>query len=163
MLREIKPKTTIIFLGNPIFKDDKIGLILGARLKERLEENFKCKVEILEKVGFQLIDYVEGFDTVIVVDSIKTGEHDPGDIVVFRGENLKSTAPLTPHYSGIPETLQLMKALGLRCPKKFYMLCVEVVDPYTISEELTPTIKERLDDITCRVYREIGKLLESQE
>lgn len=160
MLRETNSKTIILFLGNPIFSDDKVGLLIGEELKSKLE-SLGFKVEVLERTGFNIIDYIEGFDTAIIVDSIKTGRYRPGEVVVFKVEDFKPTAPTTPHYSGIPEAIELMKALGLKCPIRTYVIAVEVEDPYTISENLTPPLEKVLERVKMRVYEEILRLLRS--
>lgn len=144
----------VLFVGNGILADDRIGLVVGETLKDRLiaEGN---DVEIVEKTGFSLLDYLEGRERVVVVDSVKTGNHKVGDIVVLRAGDLKSDAPFTSHSGGIPESIELMKRLDLAPPKDFSILGIEVEDPYTISFSMSEKLQRELPSITQRLHRSI--------
>ncbi len=154
-----KPNTLILFLGNPLFSDDKIGLVLGEKLRDQLV-SLGLSVEIAVKTGFAIIDYMEGYDRVIIVDAIHTGKLRPGEVVVLPEDSIKGTSLLIPHYTGIPEALKTMRALGLSAPRKVFLIGVEVVDPYTISDKMTPEITGKLDEIIEDVKKEIISLLE---
>ncbi|MCS7130060.1 MAG: hydrogenase maturation protease [Archaeoglobaceae archaeon] len=147
----------ILFLGNPIYSDDRIGLIVGEKLKNRFEEE-GFEVEILEKSGYNLVDYIAGQEIVFVVDSI-VGE--VGEVVLIENlEDLKILFPRSPHYSGLPESLELMKALNL-APKNFFVIGICVKDPFTISDKMSPELEEIVDFVAERVYNCI-KLLHLQ-
>ncbi|MDI9609780.1 MAG: hydrogenase maturation protease [Archaeoglobales archaeon] len=136
-------------MGNPIYSDDRIGLIVGEKLKEKLEaEGFEVK--ILERMGYTLIDYIAGHETVFVVDSIKGKV---GEIVLIDNlEDLKIRFSKSPHYAGLPETIELMKALNLSVPKKLVVIGIGVKNPYTISEKMSPELELMLESIASEVY-----------
>jgi Ni,Fe-hydrogenase maturation factor len=67
-------KKLVLFLGSSILGDDRVGLVVGEMLKKRLE-SAGYEVEILEKSGFSLIDYLENREEVVIVGSVKTGKH----------------------------------------------------------------------------------------
>jgi len=141
----------ILFLGNSLYAEDRIGLLVGEILKGRLEaEGFE--VEILERIGYSLIDYIAGKDSVIIVDSI-IGEY--GEVKLI--EDLKSFAafsPKSPHYAGLPEAIELIKALNLPIPERILVLGIGVRDPYSIGE-IPPELNARVGDIAEKVHREI--------
>jgi hydrogenase maturation protease len=141
----------ILFLGNSLYAEDRIGLLVGEILKGRLEaEGFE--VEILERIGYSLIDYIAGKDSVIIVDSI-VGEY--GEVKLI--EDLKSFAafsPKSPHYAGLPEAIELIKALNLPIPERILVLGIGVRDPYSIGE-IPPELNARVGDIAEKVHREI--------
>ncbi len=155
-------KTLILFLGNPIFSDDKIALILGENLKGLLESE-GYNVEIVEKTGFSLLDYLENQEEVVIVDSIRTGKHEVGEIVPVRLEDFIQFAPLTTHYVGIPEALELMRQLDLNPPKQVHVLGVEVEDPYTISEEMSNKLKGKLIQLCREIHSTILSYAETNE
>jgi hydrogenase maturation protease len=155
----MKGKTLVLFLGNPLLSDDRIGLELGMRLKERLEQRgYEVKLE--EKAGLALLDYLWDRDEAIIVDSIKTGSHQVGEVFTPSVEELGTTTVVSSHYVGIPETLHLLKALDLNLQCHVHIIAVEVDEPYTISEELSKDLRENLEEITEEVYYEITQLLE---
>ncbi len=145
----------VLFLGNSIYAEDRIGLLVGEILKEKLQAD-GFEVEILESIGYTLIDYIVGKDFVIVVDSI-IGEY--GEVT--RIEDLKNLAirsPKSPHFAGILEAIELMKALNLSVPNRILVLGIGVRNPYVIGD-LSPELFEKLEDIAKRVYCEIRNTL----
>ncbi len=142
----------ILFLGNSLYAEDSIALLVGEILKERLEaEGFE--VEILERIGYSLIDYIAGRDSVIIVDSM-IGEY--GEVIVLEDLNAFAIrSPKSPHYAGLPEAIELMRALNLSPPQRILIVGIGIRDPYTIGE-IPPELNARVGDIAERVYSEIG-------
>jgi len=149
-------RVQIIFLGNILYSDDKIGIIIGSKLKDKLQ-NLGCNVEILESIGYTLIDYLEGYDIAIIVDSIKTNKHPVGSVLLFEDEDFKS-APTSPHYAGLPEALEIMRELGIKIPKT-YIIAIEVKDPYTVSNDISSELKTKLNYVVSRVFELIVDIL----
>jgi hydrogenase maturation protease len=150
-------KLLVLFLGNPILGDDKIGLVLGEMLKPMLESEGH-EVEILEKTGFSLIDYLENRRAAVIVDSVKTGKHEVGEIVTIRPEDFQRYAPFTSHYVGIPEALKMMKQLDLNPPEHVHILGIEVEDPYTVSEEMSQKLTERLNELSEGIHKNVSSI-----
>jgi hydrogenase maturation protease len=147
-------KLLVLFLGNPILSDDKIGLVIGEMLKLILESEGH-EVEILEKTGFSLIDYLQNQRVAVIVDSVKTGKHEVGEIVAIKPEDFHYYAPFTSHYVGIPEALKVMTQLDLNPPQHVHILGIEVADPYTVSEEMSHELAERLDKLSEDIHKHI--------
>jgi hydrogenase maturation protease len=150
-------KLLVLFLGNPILADDKIGLVLGEMLKPMLESEGH-EVEILEKAGFSLIDYLENRRDAVIVDSVKTGKHEVGEIVTIKPEDFKQYAPFTSHYVGIPEALKMMRQLDLNPPEHIHILGIEVEDPYTVSEEMSRKLTEKLNELSEVIHKSISSI-----
>ncbi len=146
----------ILFLGNAMLSDDRIGLMLGEMLKEKLESEGH-EVEILEKTGFSLVDYLENKDEAVIVDSVMTGRHQVGQVVSLNLDDLQQYAPFTSHYVGIPETLRLMRQLDLNPPTRLRILGIEVEDPYTISEKISDKLASRLNELAQEIHKMIGE------
>jgi hydrogenase maturation protease len=145
----------ILFLGNAMLSDDRIGLMLGEMLKEKLESEGH-KVEILEKTGFSLVDYLENRDEAVIVDSVMTGRHQVGQVVSLNLDDFQQYAPFTSHYVGIPEALALMRQLDLNPPTRLRILGIEVEDPYTISEKISDKLASRLNELAQEIHKMIG-------
>jgi hydrogenase maturation protease len=145
-------KPLVLFLGNRILADDRIGLIIGEMLKERLESEGK-DVEVLEKIGYSLLDYVEGRESVIIVDSVVTGRHGIGEVVTLRPDDLQRFSPSSSHYAGLPELLSLMKELDLVPPLNFRVIGIEVEDPYAVSTKISRKLETEMNRIAEKVHR----------
>jgi hydrogenase maturation protease len=152
-------KPLVLFLGNSILRDDRIGLVLGEMLKAKLESQGH-EVQILEKTGFSLIDCLENRQEAIIVDSVKTGKHEVGEILAIRLEDFQQCAPLTSHYVGIPEALEIMRQLDLNPPENIHILGIEVEDPYAISEEMSRNLTERLDELSEKLHKRISSIVD---
>src|SRR3990172_3705635 len=69
----------ILALGNDIMGDDAAGLIAARELKKV----FGSAVDIFEvsSAGFSLIDILEGYRKVLILDSIPSGNKSEGSII----------------------------------------------------------------------------------
>ena len=123
-------------------------------MKERLESE-GYEVEILEKTGFSLVDYLENRDEAVIVDSVMTGKHQAGQVVPLSLDDFQQHAPFTSHYVGISEALQLMRQLDLNPPRHLRILAIEVEDAYTISENISEKLKGRLNDLAQEIHKMI--------
>lgn len=150
----------IIFLGNAILSDDRIGLIVGEILRERLESE-GYQVEILEKTGFSLIDYLENTEDTVIVDSVRTGKHQVGQVVSLSLDDFQQYAPFTSHDVGISEALRLMRKLDLNPPRHLRILGIEVEDPYTISENMSEKLTGRLSELAQEIHKMISSTIHS--
>lgn len=153
----MKKKTLVLFLGNSLFSDDRIGLELGDRLKERLQKK-GYEVEVTEKSGLTLLDHMEKSNEVIIVDSIRTMKHPVGMVLTPSIEEFDTLSVFSPHYAGIPETLKILKALDLNPNCSIQIVAIEVEDPYTVSAELGEKLKGKVDELEQEVYKKITQL-----
>lgn len=142
-------KITVLFLGNPIFSDDAIGIEVGKRLIDDLKK-LGIDVHILERTGLSLIDYMLGYDLVIIVDSFKSNQRSPGEVIL--SDVLHFSLPIfSPHYAGVSEALMLSQTLGMK-NDSIYIIAIEVYDPYTVGEGLSREITDKIEKITSDVY-----------
>ncbi len=148
----------VLFIGNSLFKDDRIGLIIGEKLKPILE-NEGFDVEVLERTGLTLIDYIQDREHVIIIDSINTSKYPVGEIIEVDVNYLQASSIWSPHYMGLPETLRLMQALGFNLPRKLYIIGIEVTDVYTISEEISEELTRKIEEISTKIYEKVKNLL----
>jgi hydrogenase maturation protease len=144
-------KPLILFLGNSILSDDRIGLIIGERLRQRLESKGN-EVQVLEKSGVSLIDHIEGRDQVIIVDSVQSVGKRAGEIVTLTLDDLLRDPPMSSHYLGLPESMRLMDSLGLESPKQFRILGIVVDNPLTVSEDISENLEVELPKLEHEVH-----------
>lgn len=146
----------MLFLGNPLLSDDRIGLELGTLLKDMLEER-GFDVVIVEKMGLTLLDYIQERDLVFLVDSVKTGKHPVGTVFMCTIDQFPAPSTFSPHYAGLPEVLSLLKILNTVC--EVQVIAIEVKDPYTIGEQLSLEVKEKLRELAERVYNILNRFI----
>lgn len=140
-----------IFLGNSIFFEDKIGIVVGRVLKEGLERK-GFEVEILEKAWIQLLDVVSGVKELVIVDSIVVErEEDVGkvfivDINSFRGSHVKA-----PHTLSLADVLSILRMYNLEVPEKILVIGIGIQDTLTLSEDLSDRLKDKIEEICSEI------------
>ncbi len=142
-----------VFLGNSLFGDDGIALLVAAMLKEKLQsEGFE--VHAVERTGFALLDYLEGYKDAIIIDSVGSGNVSPGHVQTYSLEDFKLVKQASPHFAGVPEALELMDTLHLRVPA-VKIIGISIRDPYILSDTLSEELNTGINAIAGQVYEEI--------
>ncbi|MCS6965099.1 MAG: hydrogenase maturation protease [Thermoflexus sp.] len=148
-------KILILGLGNDLLSDDGVGLLAVRALREELGEI--GEVELVESPlsGLALLDLLIGYDRVILIDAVQTGQAPPGTIWRWRVEELGSVRAPSPHYAGLPEMLAVARALQIPFPERIEIYAMEVADPLTIGGDLTPAVREALPELVRQVREQV--------
>jgi len=149
-------KTLLLGLGNPVLKDDAVGLRVVRALGERVTRD---KVDVQESsfANIDVLDFVDAYDRLIIVDSIKTEGGNPGDLYRLNLEDFRSTLHLScPHDINLATALELGKRLGLRIPGEIGIYAIEVEDNQTFCETCSPQVEEAIP----RIVDEIAQIEE---
>jgi hydrogenase maturation protease len=146
-------RRTVVFMGNSIFGDDQIGLVVGRMLRKRLA-GLGFDVQIVERTGYALLDCLEGYNSAVVVDSVSTGAHPVGAVLSYKPEYFTLPSIGVPHLAGVPEAAQLLKELNMGAPN-LAIIGINVEDPYALSESLSDSLERAKDCISQEVYARI--------
>ncbi len=148
----------ILFLGigSPIMCDDAVGL----RVVKEIEEMHLPQVSTVEACasGLDLIEVMLDYQKVIIVDAIMNTPNPPGTVMTLTPADFSASVHGTnPHEANIATTIELGKALEpQRMPKEIFFVAIEVVDVYTVSENLTPPVEEAVEK-AVRVVEDLIK------
>jgi hydrogenase maturation protease len=159
----MKQKIGIIGLGNPLRRDDGIGLLLLQHLqaqKKKLPKN----IEYIDggTSGMNLLHLLAQFDAVMLIDAVDF-KGKPGDVRVFSLEDIQSQKKpmiLSTHDSDFLNILRLSQELK-ELPET---LVIFGVQPRDVSHGigLSKDIEIILDDLYLKVQKEIQNLINSQ-
>lgn len=144
-------RTLVLGLGNDILRDDAVGLRVAGAVRRRLEGNATVDVIEVCEMGLALLDLIVGYERLVIVDSIQTGQSQPGTIHVFDASQVKTRRNGAPHFLGVGETLALGRHLGLDMPERVEVIAVEVEDPFTLGTELTPAVVRAVEPAVAKV------------
>ncbi len=137
----------ILGLGNSILRDDRIGLDV-ARLVHKGLEHRDCDLIESQIVGANILDFISGYKTLIVIDAIKTKNGKDGDVYQLSLDDMpKQKQSNSPHNVGLYWTIQMGRKLGMDVPDTIRIYAIEVNDPFNFGEELTDTMKKLLPKI----------------
>jgi hydrogenase maturation protease len=151
----------LLGLGNDILTDDGVGLHVVRELGHKFAGQPTIDVRETTEMGLALLDFITGYRTVVIVDSIQTGKAPPGVLHELDPSTLTQLSGRTPHFLGVSETLALGRQLGLAMPEQVKIFAIEVEDPFTLGTTLTPTLRSALPGITERVAVALQELAQS--
>ena len=113
-----QPATLILGLGNPLRGDDGVGPFV---VKALLDRGLPQGVKALDagSGGLALLQIMEGWDRVLVVDAADVGRQ-PGQFVRFRPDQAElgqRSDGLSFHETGLADALTLARALDQPLPE----------------------------------------------
>ena len=153
------PRLLLLGLGNDILTDDAVGLHVVHELQRELAGHPAIDFRETTEMGLALLDFITGYRTVAIMDSIQTGNAAPGFLHELDATALTQLTGRTPHFVGVSETLALGKQLGLTMPEQVRVFAIEVEDPFTLGTALTPALQAALPGIVVRIRTALQPLL----
>jgi hydrogenase maturation protease len=145
-------KTLVLGMGNTILTDDGVGIEIARSLKER-----KPELEVVEtsEAGLALLDFIVGYDRLIIVDSVKTEEGKPGELYKIELGALRPTSHLTSlHGVDMATAFELGRKLGYHMPQRVSLYAVEVKDNTSFGEECTEEVGGKISLISEQIIGE---------
>lgn len=145
-------KTLVLGMGNTILTDDGVGIEIARSLKER-----KPEIDVVEtsEAGLALLDFIVGYDRLIIVDSVKTEEGKPGELYKIEMGEIKPTSHLTSlHGVDMATAFELGQKLGYHMPQQVSLYAVEVKDNTSFGEECTEEVGEKISLISEQIIGE---------
>ena len=149
----MKP-TLIICLGNPLMRDEGIGIRLASELLNHVAHSPDVEVMDLGTGGLSAIHAIKGRKKVIFVDCAVMGQ-EPGTMIRFTPEQVRSEKVLmrySLHESDLLNTLELSRRLG-ECPEDIVIFGIE---PREISdgEGLTNALENNIQQYVQTILQE---------
>lgn len=116
-------------------------------------------VDVVEtgEAGLALLDHLEGYDRALILDAIATGKCRPGTVLSWGRKDFKDIVSPSPHFSGLPELIQLAERVGMHFPKDMRVLAMEVEDPTVFRESLTPGAAQALPALVSEARRVLAE------
>jgi len=148
----------VMGLGNVLSQDDGLGPFVIQTLLAGWEFDESVQVLDLGTPGLQLTPYIEGQDSLIVVDTVRS-DGAPGEIRLYDREQLLKHPPAqrtSPHDPGLKETLL---ALELHDLSPAHVLVVGVIPGETGYEpRLTDAVRAAVPAAVGAVLAELDRL-----
>lgn len=148
-------KTLVLGIGNPILSDDAAGIRVAREVAARVSDP-RVTVRETSGGGLDLLDSILGYDRVIIVDTVQTGERRAGQIYRLRPEDFSFSKHFSsPHQLNLVTALELGKALGLRVPGEITIFAVEAKEITSFGEKCTPEVEQALPELVRMVLEEL--------
>ena len=89
----------------------------------------------------------------MILDAIATGRCNPGTVLCWRRGDFNKIVSPSPHFSGLPELMQLAERVGMHFPKDVRVLAMEVDNPTVFRETLTAEAERALPDLVAQARK----------
>lgn len=144
----------VLGLGNILLKDEGVGV----RVIERMQREYCFGEDVTlfdgATAGLDLMPVIEGYNHIIIVDTVKTGEP-PGSIFRFTLDDIKKNVPYKTslHQIGVVEMFTIAEAMGRK--HDAVVIGVQPLDMASWGLELTPLIESKVPEIIGLVLKEL--------
>lgn len=145
----------VLALGNDLLCDDAVAFHAARELKARGVHG----VEVIEsgEAGFALLELITGYRRVLVIDALHSRRYPAGTIVHFSDHDFDAAGSPSPHYAGLPDLRRMAEAMEIPYPEKIEIIAMEVLDPYSVKEELTQPVRLALPAYISEIMDSIKK------
>jgi hydrogenase maturation protease len=136
-------RVLVIGLGNPILGDDGVGWKVADSVTSRLGAREDVEVDCLAVGGLSLMERMIGYERVILVDSIESGENAEGTVTSVLLENLQNPGlghSASAHDASLATALETARLMGAPTPGHVDIVAVEARTDLDFSEQLSPRI-----------------------
>ena len=143
----MKNTTLILGIGNEILKDDGIGPKIVSRLAGELPASgFDYQSASLG--GLELVELIRGYQRVILIDAINTGQGQVGDVYFFTPQDFKETLHLSNlHDISFLQALELGRHINIPIPEEILIIAIEIREDKVFGEEFSPELQNRYEQI----------------
>lgn len=106
--------------------------------------------------GLHLLDFIEGYDKLIVVDSILTRNGRPGSVYRLALPDLETGRhTATIHDIGLAGVIELGRKNGLAMPSEVVLIAVEADDITTFSPDCTAAVAAAIPGALALIAEEL--------
>ena len=151
-------KTLILGIGNTILGDDGVGVHTVHELEKLIDD---ASIDIMDTNtdSLNMLDFLPGYDRLIVVDAIITLNGKVGEIYRLKPEDVykPSAAIISPHHANIITTLEMGRVLFPgEIPEDVTIYAVCATDVTEVSEDMTDKVQAAVPRVVEMILADIG-------
>ena len=151
-------KTIVIGVGNPILKDDGIGIHVANKLKQIVKSS-GITIDEAMTGGMNLLDLILGYDKAIIIDAVNIKNASDGEVKRFHLTDFSSVHSNNPHDVSLLEAIKLAEHLGeKRIPNEIIIIGIVLKKmPYVFGDQLSKKIADSIPKAIELTLSEIKK------
>lgn len=156
----MKGKIAVIGIGNPLRKDDGIGIVLLERLRKQ-KKKLSPTLEFIDggTGGMNLLHILSQYDTVIIIDAVDF-RGKPAENHMYQLEEMysrKTAVSVSTHESDFLKVIRLSEQLQKR-PYKVFIFAVQPKD-VSFGTTFSDEIAQAVDPLTLALQNKIQELI----
>jgi hydrogenase maturation protease len=156
---DVKEKTIILGLGNPLRSDDGIGIAVVEALRESCALPDAITIMDAGTSDLEALLFMQGYHRAFLIDAADLGG-EPGDWRCIPIHNISSIPEVLTHYgsfhhAGLKDAIALGQALEI-LPKEIYIYAVQPQDlqlSIGLSQSNSTATQEIIEDLLNRLVR----------
>ena len=160
-IRRLLLKIAIVGCGNVLMGDEGVGPYVVEEIRKRGVTAPEVELIELGVRGLELVDLIERYDRIFIVDAVKTGGK-LGSVHVFSCGDIRSfpsCSILTLHDLGLITVLKLCEKLYGDVSGKIKIYGVEVSDIESVKSGLSRSVKQGASEVIRLLEREVSVIL----
>ncbi len=155
-------RTIIIGLGNPILGDDGVGWRVAERIQQDLNNPQSVEVDCFSLGGLSLMEHLTGYQRVILIDAIFTGQKPIGTVTTFplsELPNLSAGHSTAAHDTSLRTALDVGRSMDIPLPEddQVTIVAIEAENVYDFSEKLSPPVEAAVPLAVAKVLELLNK------
>jgi hydrogenase maturation protease len=156
-------KAGIIGVGNPLRRDDGIGIVLLEKIIEK-KNDLPEGIEYIDggTGGMNLLHILALFDVALIIDAVNFNGR-PGESKLFKSEDIcskKSSINMSTHETDILKIINLSKELG-EAPNNLFIFGVQPKDT-SHGDDLSPELQKTVAALTLSLQNEITNIFDGK-
>jgi len=156
-------RVAILGLGNSLLGDDSVGLKIASQLRElvgKLQVAPRVTIGVFqdEAGGWEILDYVEGYEALVLVDSILDPASEPGTLSWYPRNAFSSPRISGVHNMDIFEALEYARRHGMAVPAQVHILGVTVRDITTFTEKCSPPVEQAIPKAVEAIVEKVREI-----
>lgn len=180
-LEDQNMQTIIVGLGNPILGDDGVGWRVAEEVSAQsgimlgdaplphpsAPKPDPVTIERFSLAGLSLMERLIGFDRVIIIDSLNTGQRKQGEVIAFTladMDDLTHGHSASAHDVSLKNALKMGRSMGEALPDDLHVhiIAIEAQHIYDFKEDLTPQIAAAVPVATQKVLDLIHEFTQTE-
>lgn len=151
-------KTIVLGVGNPILRDDGVGIHVAEELKKQIKQP-GVTIDNAFTGGMNLLDLMINHDRAILIDAVKRSDKKIGDVDILSLGEISAFHTCNPHDVSLPEAITLAKRLGEnKVPNDIKLVGINIGElSCEFGEELSSEIEKAVPKAVDIVKKEVEK------
>lgn len=135
-------RTLVLGLGNPLLRDDSVGLRVARALKPALQGSPDIDLDEEYRGGLRLMERMIGYERVIIIDAMRSGIA-PGSLRRLAPGDMPTQHTASSHDVTLSTALEVGRQAGAHVPRPedITVIAIEVADVDTFGETLSPEVE----------------------
>jgi hydrogenase maturation protease len=154
----VSKKIAVLGIGNVLIGDDAFGPYVVNHFAAAFDVHPDVHVLDVGTPGLDLVPHLAGYDTVIIVDTVRSNG-EPGDMRFYDKADILKHAPrprLNPHDPGLKDTLLMLDLIGSG-PQEVFLVGV-VPSEVKTGTGLSPILQGKVDGAIIAVADTLTKI-----